>query len=130
MLRYADAERAIAWLSVAFGFEVFLKVPGDAGRIEHARLVLEEGMIMLASLGRNGDFESRFRSPVDAGGVTQCTSMFVIGPDKIYLSAKAAGARIVDEIQDFEFGGRTFSCQDPEAHLWVFSSHDPWQKIW
>lgn len=130
ILRYADAERAIAWLCAAFGFEVFLKVPGPHGRIEHARLILEDGMIMIASLGRDGSFDSRFRSPSDVDGVTQCTSMFVGDPDRIFLMAKAAGASIVDEIQDFQFGGRTFSCEDPESHLWVFSSHDPWRKLW
>jgi uncharacterized glyoxalase superfamily protein PhnB len=130
ILRYADAERAIAWLCSAFGFEVFLKVPGAAGRIQHARPILEDGMVMLASLGRDGSFDARFRSPADAGGVTQCTSMVVGDPDRIYQSAKLAGARIVDEIQDFQFGGRTFSCEDLESQLWVFSSHDPWKKRW
>ena len=109
---------------------MFLKVPGPDGRIAHARLILENGMVMLASLGRDGDFDARFRSPTDAGGVTQCTSIIVSDPDCIYGTAKAAGARIVDDIHDFQFGGRTFSCEDPEAHLWVFSSHDPWHKTW
>lgn len=130
ILRYADAERAIAWLCAAFGFEVFLKVPGSGGRIEHARLILENGMIMLASLGRESPFDGRFRSPADVGGVTQCTSMTVSDPDRVYRRARAAGARMLDEIQDFPFGGRTFSCEDPESHLWVFGSHDPWEKIW
>lgn len=130
ILRYVDAERAITWLCAAFGFEVFLKVPGAGGRIEHARLVLEDAMIMLASIGREGAFDGRFRSPADVGGVTQCTSMTVSDPDRIFRSANAAGAHIVDSIEDFQFGGRTFSCEDPESHLWVFSSHDPWRKLW
>src|SRR5688500_3288607 len=130
ILRYADAERAIAWLCAAFGFEVFLKVPGPAGRIEHARLILEDSMIMLASLGRDSEFDARFRSPAKVGGVTQCTSIVVADPDRICRTAKGAGAQIVGDIQDFQFGGRTFSCADLEAHLWVFSSHDPWQKLW
>jgi uncharacterized glyoxalase superfamily protein PhnB len=130
ILRYADAERAIGWLCAAFGFEVFLKVPGRGGRVEHARLILEDGMIMLASLGRDGSFDGRFRSPGDVGGVTQCTSMVVTDPDRIFATAKAEGARIVDDIHDFQFGGRTFSCEDVESHLWVFSSHDPWRKLW
>jgi uncharacterized glyoxalase superfamily protein PhnB len=130
ILRYSDAERAIAWLCEAFGFEVFLKVPGQGGRIEHARLILEDGMIMLASLGRDGAFDSRFRSPAEVGGVTQCASMTVSDPDRTFRTAKAAGARIVADIEDFQFGGRTFSCEDLESHLWVFSSHDPWRKLW
>ena len=76
MLRYLDAERAIAWLCEAFGFEVFLKVPGQRGRIEHARLILGDGMIMLASLGRDGAFDSRFRilrpSALSFGAPRQC----------------------------------------------------------
>lgn len=91
ILRYADAERAIAWLCAAFGFEVFLKVPGPAGRVEHARLILENGMIMLASLGRDGDFDARFRSPAEVGGVTQCTSMIVSDVDRIYRTAPRRG---------------------------------------
>ena len=130
ILRYSDAEKAIAWLCVAFGFELFLKVPGQAGRIEHARLILENGMIMLASLGRDSSFDCRFRSPTDVGGITQCTSMIVHDPNRIFDTAKAAGARIIDDIQDFQFGGRTFSCEDLESHVWVFSSHDPWRKLW
>ena len=30
--------------TAAFRFEVFLKVPGRGGRIEHARLILEDEM--------------------------------------------------------------------------------------
>lgn len=125
ILRYVDAERAIAWLCEAFGFEVFLKVPGQGGRVEHARLILEDGMIMLASLGRGGSFETRFRSPGEVGAITQCTSMTVSDPDRVFRAAKAAGARIVDDIQDSEFGGRLFSCEDPEMHVWVFSFEIP-----
>jgi uncharacterized glyoxalase superfamily protein PhnB len=130
ILRYRDAPAAIDWLCRMFGFEVFLQVPGEAGRIEHARLVLEGNMIMLASIGRQGRFEGLFRLPAAAGGVTQCVSLFVQDPDRIYRAARAEGAAIVDEIEDFRFGGRIFSCMDPESHLWVLGSHDPWKKLW
>ena len=130
ILRYRDAAAAIDWLGRAFGFEVFLKVPGAEGRIEHARLVLGDSMIMLASIDRAGRFESLFRLPAAAGGVTQCISLFVPDPDGIYRSARAAGAAILDEIADFQFGGRIFTCLDPESHVWVLGSHDPWRKAW
>src|ERR1700761_975215 len=83
ILRYADAERAIAWLCAAFGFEVFLKVPGPAGRVEHARLVLGGGGVALASLDRAGDFEESFIAPSAAGGITQAVLMTVPAPDRI-----------------------------------------------
>lgn len=87
-------------------------------------------MIMLASSNSKGEFDSRFRLPARAGGVTQCTSITVKDPDHIYSLANSASALIVDSIEDFAFGGRTFSCENLEGHLWVFSSHDPWVVSW
>ena len=111
-----------------FGFEVFLLVPGEGENVVHVRLTLESNMIMLASPGREGDFDARFASPSDINAVTQSILIVVDDPDTVYRDARAAGARIIDEIEDFEFGGRTFSCQDIEGHLWVFTSHDPWAR--
>jgi uncharacterized glyoxalase superfamily protein PhnB len=128
ILRYRDAEQAIDWLCKAFGFEVFLKVPGEGGRIEHARLTLETNMVMLASLGRHG--EDYFISPAEAGGITQALILTVSDPEKIYRSAIAAGARIMTPLAEVPFGGTMFSCQDIESHVWVFSNQDPWQKTW
>ncbi len=129
ILRYRDADAAIAWLCRAFGLQVFLRVDASPA-VAHARLTLESNMVMLASLGRAGRFEQLFRSPDMAGGVTQSLLMTVENPDRIYESALAARARIIDEIADFEFGGRLFSCQDLESHVWTFSSNDPWKKSW
>jgi uncharacterized glyoxalase superfamily protein PhnB len=127
LLRYQDAEQAIEWLCTAFGFEVFLKVPSE-DRIEHARLTLETNMVMLASIGRPG--EDYFRSPSEAGGITQALILTVSQPEKIYRSAVVAGARIMTPLAEVPFGGTMFSCQDIESHVWVFSNQDPWQKTW
>ena len=126
-LRYQHAKKAMTWLHDAFGFEVFLEVPGEGERIEHARLTLGPNMIMLASLDRDSEFDQKFVTPSTAKGVTQSILIVVDDPDAIYGKARAAGATIIDDIADFEFGGRTFSCEDLERHLWVFTSHDPWK---
>jgi uncharacterized glyoxalase superfamily protein PhnB len=128
ILRYRDAEKAIDWLCTAFGFAVFLKVKGESSRIEHARLTLETNMIMLASIGRTG--EDHFVLPRDVGGVTQSTYMFVTNPDGVYKTAVAAGAKITNDISNSEFGGRLFSCEDIDSHVWVFSDSDLWKKFW
>lgn len=129
IIRYRDAESAIDWLCRAFCFEVFLKVKGDIG-IEHARLVLGESMVMLASLGRPGKFDDHFKSPAAIGGVTQAALIRVPDPKAIYSSARAAGAKIIDEPSESPAGGQFFSCSDPESHVWVFTSGDPWEKTW
>ena len=35
--------------------------------------------------------------------------------------ARSAGARIVMEPTDFEFGERQYTAEDPAAHQWTFS---------
>ena len=57
-LFYDDAARAIDWLCRAYGFEVRLKVEGEAGRIEHSELTFGEGLIMV---GNSGGRSSRER---------------------------------------------------------------------
>jgi len=128
LLRYADAEAAIDWLCEAFGFAVFLKVPGENRRIEHARLTLEANLVMLASIGRPS--EEYFKLPNQVGGVTQGLILVVKDPKQIYTRAVAAGARIDAELAESEFGGTMFACQDIESHRWVFGSQDPWEKFW
>jgi uncharacterized glyoxalase superfamily protein PhnB len=46
--------------------------------------------------------------------------------DKHYARAVAAGAEIVMELRDEDYGGRDYSCRDPEGHVWNFGSYDPW----
>jgi uncharacterized glyoxalase superfamily protein PhnB len=53
-LRYRNGQAAIDWLCKAFGFEARMVVPGEGGRIAHAELVLENGMIMV------GDSETEY----------------------------------------------------------------------
>lgn len=130
ILRYEDAKKSIMWLCKVFGFEVFLEVPGKNGAIEHARLTLGDNMIMVASLGRDGDFENNFISPSKIRGVTQCTSLYVEDPEIIYKMVVESGIKIIDEIEEFQFGGKTFSCKDIESHIWVITSHNPWKKLW
>jgi len=126
-LRYHDAPAAIDWLCRAFGFERHLVVPGDAGTIAHAQLSFGNGMIMLGS-ARDDEFGKLQRTPRDLGGVTQSAYIVVLDADAHYARARAAGAQIVLEIQDEDYGGRGYSCRDPEGHLWNFGSFDPWSE--
>ena len=131
ILRYNDAQKAIDWLCKAFGFEVYLLLPAkESGKIDHCRLVRGSSMIMVASFNQEEEFEKRFISPQRCGGVTQCTSLVVDNPEELFQSALAAKANIIDEIASLPFGGKTFTCEDFESHVWVISSHDPWHKAW
>ena len=125
-LRYRDAPAAIEWLCKAFGFEKMLVVPEGADRIAHAQLSFGNGMIMLGSVSDNA-YGRLLKQPDEIGGAqTQTVYAIVTDPDAVYVQAKAAGAEIVIDIKDEEYGGRGFTCRDPEGHVWTFGSYDPW----
>lgn len=125
-MRYNDAAAAVAWLCEAFGFEKHFVAPGENGAIVHARLVFGNGMIMLGS-ARAGEFDGFQKPPSALGGVVSQSPYIIVGDaDKHYARAVAAGAEIVIEIRDEAYGGRGYSCRDPEGHLWNFGSYDPW----
>jgi len=126
-MRYEDAPAAIEWLCRAFGFEKHLLVPGEKGQVLHAQLRFGNGMIMLGSASNGGEFGKYVKPPRATGGTgTQSPYVIVADADAHYKRALAAGARIVIDIQDEDYGGRGYSCLDPEGHLWNFGTYDPW----
>ncbi len=125
-MKYRDAPAAIEWLCRAFGFEKHMVVDGKDGMIDHAQLTLGGAMIMLGSF-RGNDYEKNVGTPAETGGIcTQCSYIVVDDPDAIYASAQAAGAKIYQELQEPDYGGKFFACIDPEGQIWNFGSYDPW----
>ena len=126
-LRYADAAKAIDWLCDAFGFERQMVVPGENGAIAHAQLGFGNGMLMLGSGGgHEGAFDERVRPP-KSRKEPRPSSIYVIveDADAHYARARAAGAEILSELEDPEYGGRAYTCSDLEGNVWTFGSYDP-----
>jgi uncharacterized glyoxalase superfamily protein PhnB len=127
-LRYRDAPAAIEWLCQAFGFEKQLVVPNQDGTIAHAQLSFGNGMIMLGSV-LDTEFGRLMKQPDEIGGSeTQSAYVIVSDADALYARARGAGARIVMDIKDEDYGGRGFTCRDLEGHLWNFGTYDPWNS--
>ncbi len=128
-MKYEDASAAIEWLCDAFGFKKHLVVPGEGDKIAHAQLVLGDVMIMLGSTG-NGELDKYMKSPGQLRGInTQSAYIVVDEIDKHYDRAKAAGAKIILDIKDEEYGGRGYTCQDPQGVLWSFGTYNPWDDM-
>lgn len=126
-LRYRDAHAAIDWLCKAFGFMKHAVYENEQGGVEHAQLTYGHGMVMLGEV-RDNDFGRHIAQPDEIGGrETQCACVTVTDCKAHYLQAKAAGAVIVDDYSEKDYGGAGYSCHDPEGHLWYFGSYDPWQ---
>ncbi len=127
-LTYRDAPRMIAWLCDAFGFERHAVYDDDAGGISHAELTLGNGMIMLGSEQKDGAFAELQSTPAKLRGTTQSPYLIVADADVIHQRVVAMGGEIVIAIEDKPYGGRAFSCRDPEDHLWTIGSYDPWAQ--
>lgn len=126
VLRYRDAPAAIAFLCSAFGFAEHLVVRDEGNVIHHAQLSLGNGMIMLAS-PRDDAFGRHMAMPDEIGGrETQTAYVIVPDADAHYVRARAAGAEILREIRTEDYGGRGYTCRDPEGHIWSFGTYDPW----
>jgi uncharacterized glyoxalase superfamily protein PhnB len=126
-LRYRDAHAAIEWLCKAFGFEKHA-VYADGDTVHHAQLTFGNGMIMLGSADNGSEWGRQIVQPEETGlRETQSPCVIVADADAHYAQARAAGAIIAIDIADQDYGGRGYSCRDPEGHLWWFGSYDPWK---
>ncbi len=127
-MRYRDCVAAIEWLCKAFGFEKNAIYMGERNSVAHAQLTFGSGMIMLASV-ENGSEHGKLMAQPDEIGMreTQSACLIVSDADGIYASAKAAGAEMVMDLREMEYGGKAFTCSDPEGHLWSIGTYDPWE---
>ena len=124
-MRYRDAPAAIEWLCDTFGFEPQLVVPNEDGTIAHAQLSFGNSMIMLGSVF-DTEFGRLMKQPAEIGQfVTQSTYLVVNNADLVYGRALEAGAKILLDIKDEDYGGRGFTCRDPEGHVWSIGTYDP-----
>jgi uncharacterized glyoxalase superfamily protein PhnB len=127
-LRYRNALTAIDWLCRAFGLAKNA-VYADGETVHHAQLTYSGGMIMLGSVDHKSEYGKLTAQPDEigqrsTGGIYLC----VPDADGVYATAKQAGATIVLDIRDMEYGGRGFTCRDLEGHLWSIGSYNPWDE--
>jgi uncharacterized glyoxalase superfamily protein PhnB len=114
-LRYDDAKAAIDFLVNAFGFERHHITENDDGTVAHAELTHGSGIVMLGT-ARGDDRFATGRA---------VTYVVVDDPDSVHDQAKAAGAPIVQELTDQDYGSREFAAKDPEGNVWSFGTYDP-----
>jgi uncharacterized glyoxalase superfamily protein PhnB len=117
-LYYEDGAAAIEWLSRAFGFRERMRMPGEDGRIMHAELELDGGVVMLANPRRDD-----YRNPNGLGANTSSVYTYVDDVDTHFEQAKEAGAEILQEPETMPYGDRHYGVKDPEGHEWWFGKH-------
>jgi uncharacterized glyoxalase superfamily protein PhnB len=109
---------AVDFLEQAFGCERLHVYDGDNGGVVHAQLRLGDRILVLASASEG---DPRFNQ-----GIGRTTVYVVVdAPAALHDRAKGAGAEIVMEPTDQDYGSRDFACRDPEGNLWSFGTYRP-----
>jgi uncharacterized glyoxalase superfamily protein PhnB len=111
-IAYRNVAEAIAWLGRSFGFLEHYRY-GDP--VAGAQMHLGPAHIMLRG--------ARGATPARLGYGTQSLTVFVEDVDAHYARAKAAGAKIVEELHETEYGERQYGVEDLDGHHWLFSRH-------
>ena len=114
---YRDANAAIRFLT-ALGFEESVVYRSeDGGRVDHAELRWPAGGgVMLGSHREEGVLADL---PPGTG------SVYVVcaDADAAFARATEAGATVVREPFDTDYGSRDFSVRDPEGVFWNFGTY-------
>jgi len=116
-LYYEDVAGALDWLGKAFGFRERMRLPGPDGKVMHAEMELEDGVIMMGSPGPD------YQNPKRSGRVTVSLYAYVDDVDEHFAQAKAAGATVIAPPEDQFYGDRRYGVKDPEGHEWFFATH-------
>jgi PhnB protein len=127
MLSYESVAEALDWLTQAFGFrESGQRYTDDEGRVTHAEVELDGGLVYLAWPGP--DYQSpdhhaevcdHARKWLNVPYVVDGVHVYVDDLDAHYERAKQAGARILREPLDEPYG-RLYNAADLEGHRWMF----------
>jgi uncharacterized glyoxalase superfamily protein PhnB len=95
----------------ALGFSEASRVHGPEGDLMHGALRYKDNVVMVgpAREGHEG-----FRSVV---------YIYVDDVDTHYEKARAAGAKVVVELQDMPYGDRAYGVEDPDGNQWHVATH-------
>jgi uncharacterized glyoxalase superfamily protein PhnB len=117
------AAKAIEFYKEAFGAEEVSRMPSeqDPGKLMHAEIkVFGQSVMMSDDFGMEG-----FRAP-SALGVTTFNFIAVFDTpaevDAAMEKAVAAGATVVQPVEDMFWGDRFGMVKDPFGHAWAFDA--------
>ena len=113
-VNYQNLAEAMAWLTKAFGFQEHYRY-GDGpsgGQMWAGKVAIQ---VRQAGKGQ--------MSPKQLGYGTQSLTVFVDDVDEHSARSKAAGAKILEEPHETEYGEYQYATQDLDGHHWLFSRH-------
>ncbi|MBI3879079.1 MAG: VOC family protein [Verrucomicrobia bacterium] len=114
------AAEAIAFYQRAFGAtERFRMSAPDGKTVGHAEIMLGDSIVMLADeMPAHG-----FSSPLSLKGTPVSLLFYVPDVDAAFARAVAAGAKVLQPVEDKFYGERSGCLTDPFGHQWTLMTH-------
>jgi PhnB protein len=116
-LAIGDASAAIDWYKKAFGARELSRMPGPAGKLMHAEIMIGDSRVMLSDVFPGGDT----KEPRELGGNSTYLHIIQRNIDRLWQRAVAAGARVTMPLENQFWGDRYGKLQDPFGHSWGLS---------
>jgi uncharacterized glyoxalase superfamily protein PhnB len=110
VLVYPDVREAVAWLERAFAATERVQIGED----HRSQLNLGGGDLIVA------DVSGERRAPLPEGA-SHAVMVRVDDAHAHCERARDAGAQILMEPTDFDYGERQYTAQDPAGHRWTFT---------
>jgi uncharacterized glyoxalase superfamily protein PhnB len=110
---YRDVGTPIQWLSRAFAFGEHYRYSESSG----AQMHLGDAWIMVRK-ARPGE-----ATPLQLGCWTQSLTVFMEDVEAHYKKAKAAGSKIIEELNETAYGEFQYGVEDLDGHRWLFARH-------
>lgn len=119
---YEDPDKAVVWLIEAFGLTEQVVYRDESGQVRHAQLRAGEDTIMIG-----GPRDPGWLGGVAANPLASPISIYVVVDDPVahFDRAKAAGATIVRDLEQLDYGSHEYSARDLEGNLWSFGTYRP-----
>jgi PhnB protein len=113
------AERAGAFYRDAFGARELTRIPTPDGRLMSLQLEIQGTSVHVAD-----EFpEMGVLAPPSIGGTPVVLALGVEDADAVFDAAVAAGAEVLQPLQDAFWGDRHGQVRDPFGHRWNVAQH-------
>src|SRR5208283_2326581 len=121
-LYIAGAASAVEFYQLVFGASVLMREQEPSGIVSHAMLKMGDTTVMLSDPTsadvKQNDTHGLSRTPRSYGGSPVHLYIYVADVDEVFKRAIGAGAKVIDEVEDREWGDRCGGIEDPYGHVW------------
>ena len=113
-IEYRSLKEAVVWLSKAFGFVEHYRYGNP---VSGAQMSAGNAWIMVRQARRED------ATPKELGFGTHSLTVFIEDIEAHFQRAKSAGATIVEDLHETEYGELQYGAEDVDGHHWLFSRH-------